>query len=154
MGHSLHGISLISRRPSSRPLSTDPEGITPAGWTHEQDNTKLTRGDDGRLERALVREFGLNEYRRIDDFDFQPAYDYWSATSEYWAEVRKIWAEYFDNRGGVSLDMPADGMPLIGALFELAREVEQGQAVAQSRIMDAFERHVQAAEPRRQALTH
>lgn len=120
--------------------------ITPAGWVHEQDNTKLTRHDDGRLDRVLVREFGFNEYRRIDEFDFQPAYDYWSATKAYWARVREVWDGYLDDRGGVFLDMPADGMPLIVALFELAREVEQGELVEQSRILEAFETHVQAAQ--------
>jgi hypothetical protein len=50
--------------------------ITPAGWTHEQFNTKILRGPDGS-KAELVREFGFNDYRKVDDIDFKPAYDYW-----------------------------------------------------------------------------
>jgi len=63
--------------------------ITPQGWTHEQDNTKVIRknGED----TILVREFGFNDYRRITGFNFSPGLDYWEATSPFWALVRKRW---------------------------------------------------------------
>jgi len=41
--------------------------ITPAGWVHEQDNTKLVL--TGGAPRALVREIGVNTYTKFDDFE-------------------------------------------------------------------------------------
>src|SRR3546814_9364797 len=64
--------------------------ITPNGWTHEQFNTKVLRKPDGS-QVELAREFGFNDYQKVDDIDFQPAYDYWKATSGFWAMVRARW---------------------------------------------------------------
>ena len=58
--------------------------ITANGWTHEQDNTKTVR-NGRRTQETLVREFGFNNYRNITGYDFEPAREYWSTTSEYWA---------------------------------------------------------------------
>src|SRR3546814_18522530 len=44
--------------------------ITPNGWTHEQFNTKVLRKPDGS-QVELAREFGLNDYQKVDDIDFQ-----------------------------------------------------------------------------------
>ena len=63
--------------------------ITPSGWTHEQDNTKVERRD-GR-DRSLVREFGFNDYRLVDTQDFSPARRYWDETQAFWREVRTHW---------------------------------------------------------------
>ena len=63
--------------------------ITPQGWTHEQDNTKVIRKDGE--DTILVREFGFNDYRRITGFNFSPGFDYWEATSPFWTLVRKRW---------------------------------------------------------------
>lgn len=115
--------------------------ITPGGWTHEQDNTKVVR-DGEQLRHTLAREFGFNEYRRIEGFDFGPAYRYWEATQDYWARVRRQWQRRMDAHGGVHLDTPVDGMALIIPLFELAGEVAEGQAVSDTRIASAFDRWV------------
>lgn len=71
--------------------------ITPQGWTHEQDNTKVKR-NNGK-DTTLVREFGFNEYRRIDGFDFSPGLDYWKATSPFWELVRKRWNKELNKEG-------------------------------------------------------
>jgi hypothetical protein len=63
--------------------------ITPSGWTHEQDNTKVVRRD-GR-DRSLVREFGFNDYRLVAGHDFSPARRYWDETAPFWAAVRARW---------------------------------------------------------------
>ncbi|MGY6518625.1 MAG: DUF6607 family protein [Lysobacteraceae bacterium] len=114
--------------------------ITPGGWTHEQDNTKVLR-QGGRTVALVAREFGFNDYRRVDDVDFGPAYRYWAATQAYWSRVRGEWARRFDE-GGVVLAMEVDGMPLIRALFEQAARVERGEAVDAAEIEAAFASHV------------
>ena len=75
--------------------------ITPQGWTHEQDNTKVIRknGED----TILVREFGFNDYRRITGFNFSPGLDYWEATSPFWALVRKRWDGELNKEGETRL---------------------------------------------------
>jgi hypothetical protein len=64
--------------------------VTPSGWTHEQDNSKVVRAADS-TDRTLVREFGFNDYRRIEGFDFAPAQAYWSRTEGFWKRVRQAW---------------------------------------------------------------
>jgi hypothetical protein len=75
--------------------------ITPQGWTHEQDNTKVMRknGED----TILVREFGFNDYRRITGFNFSPGLDYWEATSPFWTLVRKRWDRELNKEGETRL---------------------------------------------------
>jgi len=75
--------------------------ITPQGWTHEQDNTKVIRknGED----TILVREFGFNDYRRITGFNFSPGLDYWEATSPFWTLVRKRWDRELNKEGETRL---------------------------------------------------
>jgi hypothetical protein len=63
--------------------------ITPTGWTHEQDNTKVIRRD-GR-DTVLVREFGFNDYRLVTGYDFGPAERYWEETAPFWDAVRARW---------------------------------------------------------------
>ena len=122
--------------------------ITPDGWTHEQDNSKVVRVN-GQTEAVLVREFGFNNYMATDEVDFSLAYDYWTQTQEYWAEVRRTWQRHFDG-GGVILATEVDGMPIIDGLFELAEQARDG-AVTQVSDSDAvFERWVQPLQETRQ----
>ena len=115
--------------------------ITPSGWTHEQDNTK-TRRDGETMAGALVREFGFNDYRRIQGFDFKPAYDYWTGTQAYWARVRAAWAQRFDANAGLSLKSKVDGMALIIPLFTQAESAGQGEAVTDEQIAKTFDEWV------------
>ncbi len=97
--------------------------VTALGWTHEQDNTKTLR--NGTQEQAtLVREFGLNNYQRVDGYDFSPAYDYWEKTKGYWNTVRQAWAERFTNNRQVVLKTEVDGMPIINAIFAQAESID------------------------------
>jgi len=115
--------------------------ITPFGWTHEQDNTKVVR-DGERTVRTLTREFGFNDYRRTVDTDFGPAYRYWQATAPFWAQVRARWQQAFDT-GGLVLDTKMDGMPVIVGLFGLAAKAEKGEVVDATAIERVFARHVE-----------
>ena len=75
--------------------------ITPQGWTHEQDNTKVIR-ENGK-DIILVREFGFNDYRRITGFNFRPGLAYWKATAPFWSLVRKRWDRVLDKEGETRL---------------------------------------------------
>ncbi|MEM7280585.1 MAG: DUF6607 family protein [Pseudomonadota bacterium] len=101
--------------------------VTPLGWTHEQDNTKTVR-DGERTTGTLVREFGFNDYRRVDGFDFKPAYEYWHKTSDYWAKVRNAWTKRFEENKRVMLKTEVDGMPIIAATFGHASEIQNDLA--------------------------
>lgn len=115
--------------------------ITPSGWTHEQDNTK-TRREGEKPTGSLVREFGFNDYRRIEGFDFKAAYGYWASTKDYWAQVRAAWAARFDANGGLSLKTQVDGMSLIIPLFTQAAAVAGGEAVGAEQIAKTFDEWV------------
>jgi len=122
--------------------------ITPNGWTHEQDNSKVVRVN-GQTEQVLVREFGFNNYVTTDEVDFGLAYEYWEQTQEYWAVVRDIWQRHFDG-GGVVLNTEIDGMPIIDGLFELADEVRAGESAEEDAIQAVFDSWVQPLEAPRQ----
>jgi len=117
--------------------------ITPDGWTHEQDNSKVVRVD-GTTQTVLVREFGFNNYRRTDTIDFTPAYTYWQETEDYWAMVRATWQKHFDT-GGIVLATDVDGMPIIEGLFELADQSSTANGPGQGEIDKVFSAYVHPA---------
>lgn len=95
--------------------------VTANGWTHEQDNTKVRRTDDGN-STTLVREFGFNDYRRIEGFDFGPADAYWARTEDYWRAVRAAWTERLAPGNELELLTKIDGMQLISRTFAQAEQ--------------------------------
>lgn len=109
--------------------------ITPHGWTHEQDNTK-TRRDGRETAGTLVREFGFNDYRSIEGYDFSPAEAYWEETGDYWARVREAWARRLTDGATVVLTTEIDGMPLIQGTFEHASKVSE---MSEAEQLDAIE---------------
>ncbi len=116
--------------------------VTPLGWTHEQDNTKVIR-EGKKTQATLVREFGFNNYRRIDGFDFSPAYAYWEKTADYWSKVRSTWAGRFTKNKQVKLNTEVDGMPIIEATFSHAESIQSGSAAPdQSDIDEVFKQWV------------
>jgi hypothetical protein len=121
--------------------------IVPGGWTHEQDNTKVVRRPDGSTERTIAREYGFNDYRKDTDVDFQPAYDYWTATRDYWAKVRARWDVALAHRDGLRLETRIDGMAMIIPLFTQAGEVQGGKAVGDAEIDAVFAEWVAPAGP-------
>lgn len=118
--------------------------ITPDGWTHEQDNTKVVRRD-GAGDRSLVREFGFNEYRRITGFDFGPGRAYWQRTASFWDAVRARWAAKLAAPEGLRLAYRVDDEDFIGALFTIADDVPEGPVPAEvaARIDATFAAHVE-----------
>lgn len=114
--------------------------ITPTGWTHEQDNSKVVR-DGERTVDVLVREFGFNHYRRTSEVDFTPVYDYWDETRQYWAQVRDTWSTLFSD-GGVRLTTAVDAEDLIEALFDGAEAVREGETGHDAMIEPVFRDYV------------
>jgi len=100
--------------------------ITPNGWTHEQDNTKVIRVDG--KDTPLVREAGFNEYTRIDDPLTQAA-NYWKETAPYWAAVRAHWDAKFAT-GGFTLNYPVNEEEKVVAVLKKAEEFRKTQDLA------------------------
>jgi len=98
--------------------------VTPHGWTHEQDNTKTVRDGRSTVE-TLVREFGFNDYRSIEGYDFDPARTYWGKTREYWAEVRAAWERRLTAGSTLVLNTGIDGMDIITATFTQAENADE-----------------------------
>lgn len=109
--------------------------VTPNGWTHEQDNTKTVR-EGQRTTETLVREFGLNDYRNIDGFEFAPAHDYWRETSDYWSRVRAAWDRRLQAGDVLTLKTEIDGMPIIEGTFAQADGVAEMTAEEQERSIE------------------
>ena len=111
--------------------------VTPNGWTHEQDNTKTRR--DGRATSAtLVREFGFNDYRTVEDYDFSPADAYWARTGDYWADVRDAWSSRLRPGATLRIDTTVDGMPIIEGTFAQAGEAGEMTAAERRAAIDAL----------------
>lgn len=107
--------------------------LTPAGWVHEQFNTKLQMDDDGAFT-AIAREQGLNQYIRIRDYDFSAGRDYWQRTSNYWERVRAEWQRGMDAKREFSIGPEPNGEPRIEELFEQAERFGKGERVSNAEI--------------------
>ena len=56
--------------------------MTPNGWIHWQDNTKMMPAENGSGELVpVVQEYVLNTYERFDDYNVAAAESYWTRTS-------------------------------------------------------------------------
>jgi hypothetical protein len=101
-------------------LAVNRHTITPWGWVHEQDNTKWDRASTDRP--YIAREVGINEYRRIESFDFSPARAYWERTSGYWKAVRAAWSRELDGTKPLVVAGGAEVAEALSRVFELANE--------------------------------
>ncbi len=115
--------------------------ITPWGWVHEQDNSKLILSD---TPQALVREVGVNTYRAFDDYPVDAADTYWEATSEYWAGVRAHWNSVEASNERFAITIKGETEDLYNPILELAMSVKDGEkdldrAIAEaSAVIDSF----------------
>ncbi len=101
-------------------LAVNRHTITPWGWAHEQDNTKWDRASTDHP--YVARELGINEYRRITNFDFSPARAYWERTAGYWKGVRAAWARELDGSRPLIVAGSAEVAEALGRVFEMANE--------------------------------
>jgi hypothetical protein len=115
-------------------LCVNRHAITPAGWVHEQDNTKLVmRG----TPQALVREVGLNTYTRSKRVDAASAERYWQKTGEFWAEVRDTWLDLEKKHARFGLTIQGEPSELYDKELALADAVEKGEKSAKAAAAEA-----------------
>lgn len=95
--------------------------ITAWGWTHEQDNSKLIVRDGETQE--LVREIGVNTYRRTELEGAAAAHAYWDATEDYWALVRDRFLQLETNTGRFHIEDDAEGTLLYGPVLDAGQRV-------------------------------
>ncbi len=106
-------------------LAVNRHALTPGGWVHEQDNSKLILRDGD--PQILSREVGVNTYVRYSDFDVSVAEEYWEKTESYWRAVKAEWARYENEYGSFGLTMQGEPASLYMPLLELAGDVGAGE---------------------------
>lgn len=114
--------------------------MTPSGWIHWQDNTKMMPSPDGSGELIpVVQEYVLNTYERYDDYNVAAADNYWEKTRGYWAAIRDKWDAVAAANGGIDIAQQADvGTTIAGELLQLADAINKGEANAESASEDAI----------------
>ena len=118
--------------------------ITPWGWVHEQDNAKLVL--DG-TPQMLVREIGVNTYRRSSAYEVAVADAYWDATQDYWAGVRDQWAALEHSHAAFGLTIQGEPEELYQQILALAGDVADGakpQAAAIAEARDIIAQYTRA----------
>lgn len=116
---------------------TNTHVITPAGWTHQQDNRKLVNRDG--QNQFLCVENGLNTYERMTDPEqlarFQVAENYWEKNQNFWATVRNAWLEVVaEANEPIHYQKKIDGKRLMSRMHALAKESSQGNEVGRSQV--------------------
>ncbi len=110
--------------------------ITPWGWVHEQDNSKLILDGD---PQALVREVGINTYRAFDDYPVTAADEYWAGTADYWAGVRAEWNRIEAEHQQFAIAIKGETEALYNPLLALAMEVKDGEKALEPALTEARE---------------
>lgn len=118
-------------------LAVNRHAITPFGWVHEQDNSKLIQRDGD--PQTLVREVGVNTYRKNGDFDAAIATTYWDETKDYWAGVRDAWAGLEAGSTRFGLTMQGEPEALYQPLLGYAASVRDGSMTTAEAIEAAQE---------------
>jgi hypothetical protein len=110
-----HAISAVNRHV-----------VTPEGWVHEQDNTKMVVPVDGAAPYALVREVGVNTYRYGDLPRDDAADEYWANTAAYWARVRDFYDALEANSAGFRVEDDSEGELLYGPMLSASMRLHFG----------------------------
>lgn len=108
--------------------------ITPWGWVHEQDNSKLMLDADPQV---LVREVGVNSYYAFDDYPIDVAEEYWSKTQAYWSGVRTEWSRIEAENERFAITIKGETQALYVPLLELAGAVHDGEVELETALADA-----------------
>ena len=109
--------------------------ITPWGWVHEQDNTKLVLlGDEPDV---LVREVGVNTYRRDNDYPVEAGEAYWAATGTYWAGIRAIWTDIENSNTDFAITLKGETEDLYRPLLKLASQIQDGETDTETALIEA-----------------
>ncbi len=104
--------------------------MTPTGWIHWQDNTKMMPAEDGSGELVpVVQEYVLNTYQRFADYNVAAADRYWANTSQFWAAVRSKWDQVAEEQGGIRIAQEANyGTDIAAELLRLADAINTGES--------------------------
>ena len=108
--------------------------ITPWGWVHEQDNSKLML--DG-MPQALVREIGVNTYRAFDDYPVSAAEEYWAGTEAFWAGVRAEWNRIEAEHERFAITIKGETEALYNPLLTLALQAKMGDTPLEPALAEA-----------------
>jgi len=108
--------------------------ITPWGWVHEQDNSKLVLTGE---PTALVREVGINTYRKFNDYPVSAAENYWAGTSDFWAGVRAEWTRIEAENERFVITLKGETEDLYMPLLELANAVKDGEKALEPALEEA-----------------
>jgi hypothetical protein len=108
--------------------------ITPWGWVHEQDNTKLILTG---APTPLVREVGVNTYRKFDGYPVATAEAYWAATEEFWAGVREEWNRIEAGNERFAITIKGETEALYNPLLGLATMVQDGEMELEPALAEA-----------------
>lgn len=104
--------------------------LTPTGWIHWQDNTKMIGPKDGAVSEAkpVVQEYVLNTYERFNGYNVAAAETYWDKTRGYWDAVRGKWDEVAEANGGIRIAQEASaGTTIANELMLLADKIKDGK---------------------------
>ncbi|MCR9077709.1 MAG: hypothetical protein NXH78_01290 [Hyphomonadaceae bacterium] len=108
--------------------------ITPWGWVHEQDNSKLML--DGSPQ-VLVREVGVNTYRAFGDYPVSAAEEYWDGTAAFWAGVRAEWDRIAAENARFAITIKGETEDLYMPLLDLAGAVKDGEKDLEPALVEA-----------------
>lgn len=110
--------------------------VSPDGWIHWQDNSKMGI-KDGKLV-PIVQEYVLNSYTKFDGYNVKAADDYWAKTKGFWAAVRASWDAVIAKTGGIAITEQADtGTVISGRLLEIGNDIAEGKMSEASAIKEA-----------------
>ncbi|WP_405202313.1 DUF6607 family protein [Dokdonia sp. LLG6352-1] len=90
--------------------------ITPYGWVHDQDNSKVVRTAN-QEDQVIAKEKGYNTYKRVDDSKCAAAAQWWVDNKEKWALVRAKWDEVYNKNKDLHLEQKVDNKVLYKHLF-------------------------------------
>lgn len=121
-----HAISAVNRH-----------ALTPAGWVHEQDNSKLILV--GNEPRILVREVGINTYSHTNKFETAVGTKYWTDTKDFWKEVRAEWGTLVASNERFGLTVLGEPAELYMQMLGIAAEVADGTRETGSAVREAKE---------------
>lgn len=156
-----HGVSRWMSDDTTRPLArrdavrsppynsyvgTNRVSLTPTGWVHEQDNTKL--GPLNGQTVTFAHEIGVNTYARDAAFPVAASEAYWGKTKGYWTAVRGAWDATIAGHSGVHVGEEAENGAVTGpALMDTGEDLADGKITEAAAISKA--RAVIAAEAAR-----
>ena len=110
--------------------------ITPDGWVHEQDNTKLVLVGDAPT--ALVREVGVNTYVKANDLQSGVAMAYWDKTKDLWKAVRAEWTRLEKETPGFGLTIQGEPQEMYMQILGVATGLEEGSTTLEQAQKDVL----------------